>query len=234
MDRLFAPAIKEQAVKDRFVWEGFIEQTERLPMEGSMIGKLPTHAIKHTGQVRLDIAHIVQFKLFGLWIGVPEAAPHTTTLDELFGQLRQRSVRRNPPPVHVWGFTLPSALSHFVEPIDASRAILKLESNWDAEGSPGYAEVTWRRAIHLVVESATQFWRHFRMTVPEPMIMKGPEGSIDILWTADRRELLVNVPAEPDEPIRAAGRHIDSKTTSIEASNEASDDNEWMLAWLMK
>ncbi len=84
--------------------------------------------------------------------------------------------------------------------INSSRAMLEWEANWDGEGSPLYAEDTWSRATTFLVQSAKDMWRDYSISIAAPMIEPGPDGSIDIHWLLDDRELSLNVPADAEKP----------------------------------
>src|SRR5688572_9823361 len=97
-------------------------------------------------------------------------------------------------PLH--GFALPAALGSFAQEIDRSRAKLELADDWDGDGSPGYAEATWRRAVAIAVGSAARFLTLHGEVPPDPAIAKGPDGSVDVLWRSGTKKLMVNVPAD--------------------------------------
>jgi len=148
----------------------------------------------------------------------------------------KRLIDRDAPPgtehdMEVYGFTLPGDLAHLAAEIEQSRSMLSLPDDWDEEGSPGYAEATWHRAVALLVQNATRLWRQDRVSVQAPRVRKGPEGSIDLDWRAPDRELLINVPADPAEPATyygddGAGGH------RIKGALDTSADNRWLLRWL--
>jgi hypothetical protein len=64
--------------------------------------------------------------------------------------------------------------------IDASRSILALQEDWDDEGSPGYSESTWRRAVDFLIRQATFAQHIVGRDLPVPKILPGPKGSIDL------------------------------------------------------
>lgn len=84
--------------------------------------------------------------------------------------------------------------------IDASRSMLELEDDWDGEGSPGYDEATWRRAVDFLVRNALRLNNEYGVALQSPRIRKGPRGSIDLHWRMPNRELLVNIPAKYGVP----------------------------------
>jgi hypothetical protein len=130
------------------------------------------------------------------------------------------------------GFAVPDELAHFVPAIERSRAMLNLEDDWDGEGSPGYAEETWRRAVRLAIESAKSFLLTHDEPAPIPAFSKGPDGSVDVLWRSGRRKVMINVPAEEDEPITYHGFDRENPHREIKGCLDPANHNEWILVWL--
>ena len=129
------------------------------------------------------------------------------------------------------GFILPAALRHLAVEIERSRSMLDLPDDWDEAGSPGYAEATWERAVGFLVRNASWLWRDYGVPIQAPRIRKGPDGSIDLDWRTPGHELLVNVPADPNESATyygddGAGRH------QVKGSLDTSAPNQWLLMWL--
>ena len=83
--------------------------------------------------------------------------------------------------------------------IQESRSLLDLPDDWDDEGSPGYAEATWMRAVDFLLHNAERLWQDQGVTVSAPEILPGPNGSIDLHWRVNNHELLLNIPANLDE-----------------------------------
>ena len=113
--------------------------------------------------------------------------------------------------------------------IERSRAIIDLTDNWDQEGSPGYREETWKRAtsfLGLQVQTA----RQYSWTIGVPDINPADNGSIDIFWKNEDRELLLNVPADEHEPIAFYGDSRNGETISGQIRGSAPALN--LVAWL--
>lgn len=91
-------------------------------------------------------------------------------------------------------------IAHLADEIEASRSMLELEEDWDGEGSPGYEEATWRRAVDFLVGNASRLNDEYGVAIESPRIRKGPRGSIDLHWRMPDRELLVNIPADHGLP----------------------------------
>jgi hypothetical protein len=117
-----------------------------------------------------------------------------------------------------------------------SRTILSLNDDWDEQGSPGYSEQTWKRAIQFLLRNVTLVWRRHRVPVPVPRILPGPEGSIDLHWRTPARELLINIPASPEEAASYYGDDIEEGTESAIRGKglDTNADSEWILLWLTK
>jgi hypothetical protein len=122
--------------------------------------------------------------------------------------------------------------SHLAAAIRASRAILDLEDNWDDEGSPGYAEETWNRATKFIRYIARNYWRLNGVWVIPPRILPGPNGSIDIHWKTQKRELLINIPA--DEEIAVGYFGSGGPNDTIKGKLDIFSQNEWILMWLLR
>jgi hypothetical protein len=125
---------------------------------------------------------------------------------------------------------LPEPLSHFADEIERSRSMLELPDDWDEQGSPGYTEATWRRAVGFLVESASRFWSESGRAVSAPRIRKGPDGSIDLDWRSPGRELLVNIPAAPTEPATYYGDD-GAGGNPIKGTLDPSLQAGWLLRW---
>jgi hypothetical protein len=130
------------------------------------------------------------------------------------------------------GIAVPEELAHFVPAIESSRAMLNLEDDWDGEGSLGYAEETWRRAVGIAIESAISFLLTHDEAVPTPAFSKGPDGSVDVVWRSGSRKVMINVPAEEDEPITYHGFDREISQREIKAILDPVDHNKWIVVWL--
>lgn len=92
---------------------------------------------------------------------------------------------------------VPAAVRETEAEIQRSRRLLELEDDWDEEGSPGYSEETWSRAIEYLRRQSWVCWLRYGVTIPNPRISPGPDGSIDIHWRTESYELLLNIPRHP-------------------------------------
>lgn len=134
------------------------------------------------------------------------------------------------PAISVCGFSLPEPLAHLAGEIERSRSLLDLEDDWDGEGSPGYTEQTWRRAVDLLVRVATDAWRHWRVAVDAVDVVPGAAGGIGLEWRAPAHELLVRIPADPtaDAPYYGDDGEGGGK---IKGTLVTDKPNRWLAAW---
>src|SRR5437868_4056239 len=125
---------------------------------------------------------------------------------------------------------VPPNFQAIVDAIRESRDMLEWEDNWDDEGSPGYNESTWDRANNFVTLNAVRLWREKGVSIMAPTLFPGPDGSIDIRWRTNNRELYVNIPADATESATYYGY---SESGEITKGNlNLSAQNYWLLAWM--
>jgi hypothetical protein len=53
--------------------------------------------------------------------------------------------------------------------------------------------------VAFVLQTAAQLWEEHRQ-LSVPRILPSADGSVDLHWVTDQCEMLMNVPARPDEP----------------------------------
>ena len=142
-----------------------------------------------------------------------------------------RAPRSVSEPTHI-----PSVFSNLNDAIEASRYITELKEDWDEEGSPSYSKSTWTRATRFLKKHALSLWQDHRVAIEVPQILPGPDGSIDIRWRTDKRELVINVPANVNEPASYYGDDKEEGTdTAIRGKNlDLSASSDWIFLWLMK
>ena len=58
---------------------------------------------------------------------------------------------------------LPKALTSILESIEKSRYLLKLEPNWDDDGSPAYDYQTWKKSVQFVAKYSSLIYNTFRL-----------------------------------------------------------------------
>jgi len=160
--------------------------------------------------------------------------------DQLSAKLERRGARSTLMPIYTRhaisrSFTLP-VIKKLQDAIQQSQFILELGDDWDEEGSSSYSESTLKRAQSFLLKNAVQLWRRHKTCFDPPIIEPGPYGSIDLHWRAPKRELLINVPANPEEPISYYGDDKEEGTeNAIRGKNlDQSTDTEWIFLWLIR
>jgi hypothetical protein len=124
---------------------------------------------------------------------------------------------------------LPSSVKKI---ISDSRQLLELKDDWDGEGSLGYSEGTLNKAIKFLEENAKNYFRSSGLWVTAPEICPGPNGSIDLLWKLENRELLVNIPVDENSLADYYGDDLGINT--IKGKLNLTEKHEWILMWLTK
>jgi hypothetical protein len=117
--------------------------------------------------------------------------------------------------------------------IDESSRLLELTDDWDGEGSLGYTEETLNKAIKFLEENAKIFFLNTGTWITAPDICPGPDGSIDLLWKLQDRELLINIPIGENNLAGYYGDNSQNETITKGKLNLAKK-NEDILIWLMK
>jgi hypothetical protein len=136
------------------------------------------------------------------------------------------------PVLHRWGFTVPATLPRVAEAIEESRALLDLEDDWDGEGTAGFAEETWQRAVDLLVRYATALWHDHGVAIDSVELLPASQGGLAIDWrTADGRELLITVPADSRKLAPFYGDE-GAGGNQIKGSLDTAEVSRSLLAWL--
>ena len=168
--------------------------------------------------------------------------PEPETLEWYYEHLRSKAKKRSVYKIirvedlKLYRSYLPPEIISLADSIQNSRSLLDLKDNWDDEGSVGYAESTWRRARDFLIRHAIRFFRSQNKCFDAPEILPGPDGSIDLHWKTDARELLINVPARPHDTIAYYGDDkVEGTENAIRGKNiESFKDPEWIFLWLTK
>lgn len=112
-----------------------------------------------------------------------------------------------------------------------SQSLLELEDDWDGEGSPGYREQTWQRAIALLLAIASRLQEtpHLRLSAAE--IMPGSYGNIDFELRTSDRMLLCSVPPDQESPVRYYGHDVSRRNTT-KGMLDLDSSTQWLAGWL--
>jgi hypothetical protein len=62
------------------------------------------------------------------------------------------------------------------------------------------SQEAWQRAVNILKTHAELIWKHTHILIKPPIISAGPDGSVDLYWAAAPYGLLINVPADANEP----------------------------------
>ena len=102
--------------------------------------------------------------------------------------------------------------------IDGCQRITLLQDDWDGEGSVRYSQATLKRATDFL----TNHWREARqkqgMRISVPRINPADHGSVDLFWSDASQKLLINFPAEADDPVTYYGQDLRGNTIGGEIS----------------
>jgi hypothetical protein len=112
----------------------------------------------------------------------------------------------------------------------AKTAILSLKDDWDGEGSTGYSEKTWDRAMDFLDIHVQEVFRKCGHVLV-PKILPGPDGSIDFHWRSERFELLVNVPESDDVSVSFYGDQFNGRN-SFKGPFDRASLSRILVTWL--
>lgn len=112
---------------------------------------------------------------------------------------------------------LPTDLSPISDAIDRSKVIFNRPQDPSDDLGLTCSQETWQRAIRILTTHALSVWQNAKGVIRPPIISAGPDGSVDLYWTAAPYGLLLNVPADPKQPATYFGddaTNPDSNRTS--------------------
>lgn len=92
---------------------------------------------------------------------------------------------------------LPTELSPISDAIENSKAIFNRLPDPSDDLALTCSQETWRRATKILTDHALSVWEKAKAVIRPPVISAGPDGSVDLYWTATPYGLLLNVPADP-------------------------------------
>ena len=133
--------------------------------------------------------------------------------------------------VRVSGEPEEAPLEEVEKVIKSYRAILELKEDWDGEGASVIAAETWQRAVTFLRRNLLALWEKKGIQVESPSIVPLNDGSLDIHWKVDRRELLVNVPPDPHKRATYYGDNRQGGNV-VEGDLDIDAQNHWLLVWL--
>jgi len=95
---------------------------------------------------------------------------------------------------------IPTELSPIADAIETSKTIFRRRPDPSDDLALACSPETWQRATKLLISHALSVWERAKLAIRPPVISAGPEGSVDLYWTAAPYGLLLNVPADPKQP----------------------------------
>ncbi|HEX3103981.1 MAG TPA: hypothetical protein VHQ22_05995 [Terriglobales bacterium] len=130
-----------------------------------------------------------------------------------------------------------NASQHFEfleEVIDHSRSLVQSYGAQDDDGeSEPISLTTWQRVQNFLLKQAIASVTLFNLPIPIPDISPAGEGSIDVFWQVEGRELLMNFPAVESEPITYYGQTAAGDQTTAGRTTGAEERPD-LIAWLMQ
>ena len=129
---------------------------------------------------------------------------------------------------------LPTDLSPISDAIENSKVIFNRPPDPSDDLALRCSQETWRRAIKILTDHALSVWEKAKTVIRSPVISAGPDGSVDLYWTAEPYGLLLNVPADPTQPATYFGddaTNPDSNRTSGKLNSSKLIDP-GVLMWL--
>jgi len=146
-----------------------------------------------------------------------------------------RSRRARPAQKHQTDLPfIPTELSSIAEVIENSKAIFNRRVDASEEFGLFCSQKTWKRATQLLLVHALSNWERAKVVIRAPLISAGPDGSVDLYWSAAPYGLLLNVPADPKQPATYFGddaTNPDSNRISGKLDSAKPTDS-GILTWL--
>jgi hypothetical protein len=99
----------------------------------------------------------------------------------------------------------PSGSTELKDEIERAKKLIDSAENWDEEQGLLYSQATLERASAFLRMHADHLLRLYHLQLPVPRIGVGPDKSIDLHWKRKSSELLVNIPADPNELVTFYG-----------------------------
>ena len=166
-------------------------------------------------------------------------AQFSQTLAVIEGKLSLRKVSRSRKTKFARKFQtdlplIPPELSPIAEAIENSKAVCTRQPGRDEDSGLVCSEETWKRATKILLNHGLAIWEKAKVVIRSPTISAGPDGSVDLYWTAAPYGLLLNVPGDPQQPATYFGddaMNPDSNRTSGKLDSTKPTDI-GVLMWL--
>lgn len=115
---------------------------------------------------------------------------------------------------------------------DASR-LTELPDDWDDEGGKACSKEHVERVTGFLSAIARSLLQRSRAHLPIPSINPGPGESIDVHWKVSGKELLLNIPSEPEKLGTFFGDTTGGEKSEIRGVLDLRYKNEWISQWLL-
>jgi hypothetical protein len=119
------------------------------------------------------------------------------------------------------------------ESISNSRELLFLEDGWDEEDALGCNKSTYNRAIEILVNYANTIYSRYNLSINQPEINLGRDGSIDLEWRSEDYILLINITNKENFEVHYYGEDFKEKTI-IKGFIENFEINDFLAFWMRK
>jgi len=96
-------------------------------------------------------------------------------------------------------FILESKFESFANSLLKSNELLLLENDWDEAGAVRIEEGTLVQAIKFLIRYAEWVDERTSIIIKSPIIGPLADGSIDLYWTHEKVDFVINIPADPNK-----------------------------------
>lgn len=140
-------------------------------------------------------------------------------------------VKRHYPEVHshLFASIRREHLKELETEIERVEDLLRSQAEVEHQGTP-VSRATFDRAIAFLKKESSQLWVRTGVTLPAPTMGLGPDGSIDLFWSSENVELLINVPADSEELATYYG--TDNRQQTIKGYLNLSTYSPMVAAWI--
>lgn len=130
-------------------------------------------------------------------------------------------------------FEYDKRLQEIIDEIIDSTYLLDLEEAWDDDDGMPVAFEIWQRAVRFVFNYANYILQNWEVVLTPPVIMTGPNLSIDIEWKKkDKYRILINIPEDPTAPMKYYGD--DYGAEFIKGALPKIEPETWFAEWLKR
>jgi hypothetical protein len=98
-----------------------------------------------------------------------------------------------------FSFDMESKFESLAESILESSKLLLLGDDWDDEGAVKIEEATLIQAIKFLIRYAEWVEEKSSIIIKSPIIGPLTDGSVDLYWTHEKVDFVINVPAFPNQ-----------------------------------